>query len=165
MRWLNLNGSISTKLKSADKAQTLSYWNAAVEHGKALKENDENLASNHDNKQIAELLLPQTDDINRRERLIKAVENAMKFMYQPQIPDMFLAVSNEIRSRFVVLQQQNSSIGRVKRLMAALQDENQILNYLDPDKIRAVDARMIRERKAARSITRRGQKRRRKRLC
>ena len=62
--------------KSADNAQTRSYWNAAVEHGKPLKEIDENLASKDDDKQIAELLLRQTDAINRRERLIKAVENA-----------------------------------------------------------------------------------------
>ena len=63
---------------SADNAQTRSYWNAAVEHGKTVKENDENLASNDDDKQIEELLLRRTDTINRRERLIKAVENAIK---------------------------------------------------------------------------------------
>ena len=40
---------------SADNAQTRRFWNAAVEHGKILKEIDENLASNDDNKQIAEL--------------------------------------------------------------------------------------------------------------
>ena len=70
---------------SADKAQILSYWNAAVEHGKTVKEIDENLASNVDDKQIADLLLRRTDAINRRDRLIKAVENAMKVKYQPQI--------------------------------------------------------------------------------
>ena len=64
---------------SADKAQTLSYWNAAVEHGKAVKKIDENLAANDDDKQIAELMLRRTDGMNRRERLIKAVENAIKF--------------------------------------------------------------------------------------
>ena len=64
--------------KSADKAQTLSYWNAAVEHGKTVKAFDENLASYNDNKQIAGLLLRRTDALNRRERLIKAVENAVK---------------------------------------------------------------------------------------
>ena len=56
---------------SADKAQTLSYWNAAVEHGKTVKEIDENLASNVDNKQIADLLLRRTDAMNRRERQSK----------------------------------------------------------------------------------------------
>ena len=51
------NNNIGIFLKnSADKAQT-SYWNAAVEHGKTVKEIDENLASNDDNKQIAELLV------------------------------------------------------------------------------------------------------------
>ena len=50
---------------SADKAQTLSYWNAAVEHGKIVKEIDENLASIVDDKHIAELLLRRTDAINR----------------------------------------------------------------------------------------------------
>ena len=55
---------------SADKAQTLSYWIAAVEHGKTVKEIDENLASNVDDKQIAELLLRQTDAKKRRDRLM-----------------------------------------------------------------------------------------------
>ena len=41
---------------SGDNAQTWSYWIAAVEKGKTLKEFDENLAINDDNKQIAELL-------------------------------------------------------------------------------------------------------------
>ena len=36
---------------SADNAQTRSYWNAAVEHGKTVKVIDENLASNDDDKQ------------------------------------------------------------------------------------------------------------------
>ena len=63
---------------SADIAQTRSYWNAALEHGKTVKAIDENLASNDDDKQIAELLLRRTHAINRRERLSKAVENAKK---------------------------------------------------------------------------------------
>ena len=58
-----------------------------------MKEIDENLASNDDDKQIAELLLRQTDAINRRERLIKAVEDAIKVKYQPQIPEMVSAVN------------------------------------------------------------------------
>ena len=53
---------------SAENAQTRSYWNAAVEHGKSLKENDENLAINDDNKQTAELQLRQTDAKNRQAR-------------------------------------------------------------------------------------------------
>ena len=98
---------------SADNAQTLSYWSAAVEHGKTVKEIDENLASNDDNRQIAELLLRRTDVMNRRERLIKAVEKAIKFKYQPQTPEIFSAVNEEMESRFVELQQQNSRIGRM----------------------------------------------------
>ena len=129
---------------SADKAQTLSYWNAAVEHGKTVKEIDENLASNVDDKQRADLLLRRTDAINRRDRLIKGVQNAIKVKYQPQIPEIFSTVNKEMQSRLVELQQQSSSIGRVKILMSALQDENQILNYLDLDKKkRAIDERMI----------------------
>ena len=46
---------------SADNAQTRSYWNAAVEHGKTVKVIVENLASNDDDKQIAVLLLRRTD--------------------------------------------------------------------------------------------------------
>ena len=129
---------------SADKAQTLSYWTAAVEHGKTVKEIDENLASNVDDKQIADLLLRRTDAINRRDRLIKAVENAIKVKYQPQIPEIFSTVNKEMQSRLAELQQQSSTIGRVKILMSALQDENQILNYLDPDeKKRAIDKLMV----------------------
>ena len=48
-----------------------------------------------------------------------------------------------MQSRLVELQQQNSSVGRVQMLMSALQDENQILNYLDIDeKKRAIDRLM-----------------------
>ena len=52
---------------SADKAQILSHWNAAVERGKTIRAIDEMLARNDDNKQMAELLLRQIDVINRRE--------------------------------------------------------------------------------------------------
>ena len=128
---------------SADKAQTLSYWNAAVEHGKTVKEIDENLTSNVDDKQIADLLLRRTDSMNRRDRLVKAVENAIKVKYQPQIPEIFSTVNKEMQSRLAELQQQSSSVGRVQMLMSALQDENQILNYLDLDeKKRAIDRLM-----------------------
>ena len=116
---------------SADKAQTLCYWNAALEHGKTVQAIDENLASKVEDKQLAYLLLRRTGAMNTRDRLLKAVENAIKLKYQPQIPDMFSAVNKAMQSRFVELQQQNASIGKVKMLMSALQDENQILNYLD----------------------------------
>ena len=129
---------------SADKAQTLSYWNTAVEHGKSVKEIDENIASNVDDKQITDLLLRRTDAINRRDRLIKAVENAIKVKYQPQIPEMFSAANKAMQSRLVELQHQCSSIGRVKILMLALQDETQILNYLDLDeKKHAINKLMV----------------------
>ena len=78
-----------------------------------------------------ELLLRQTDARNRREQLIKAVENAIKLKYQLQNPEILSAVNKEKNSRFVELQQQNSSIGRMIILISALQDVNQILNYLD----------------------------------
>ena len=71
---------------SADKAQTVSYWNAAVEHGKTVKVIDENLASNVDDKQIADLLLRRTDAINRRDRLIKAVERQSKSSINRRYP-------------------------------------------------------------------------------
>ena len=129
---------------SADKAQTLSYWNAAVEHGKTVKEIDEKLASNVDDKQVADLLLRRTDAIYRRDRLINAVENAIKVKYQPQIPEMFSVVNRAMQSRRVELQQQSSSVRRVKTLMSALQDRNQILNYLDLDeKKHAIDRLMV----------------------
>ena len=129
---------------SADKAQTLSYWNAAVEHGKTVKEIDEKLASNVDDKQIADFLLRRTDAINRRDRLIEAVGNAIKVKYQPQIPGKFSVVNRAMQSRWVELQQQSSSVRRVKTLMSALQGGNQILNYLDLDeKKRAIDRLMV----------------------
>ena len=99
---------------SADKAQTVSYWNAVVEHGKTIRGVHERLTSNDDDKQIAELPLRRSDSINRRERLIKAVKNAVNVKYQPQIPDMFSTVIKAMQSRFVELQRRNSSNGRVK---------------------------------------------------
>ena len=49
-----------------------------------------------------------------------------------------------MQSRLVELQQQSSSLGRAKILISALQDENQILNYLDLDeKKRAIDKLMV----------------------
>ena len=48
----------------------------------------------------------------------------------------------------VELQQQNDSIGRVKKLKSALRDKNQIPRYLDRDeKKRAVDQLMISNKK------------------
>ena len=82
--------------------------------------------------------------MNRRERLIKVVENAITFKYKPRIPEIFSAVNKGRKSQNVELQQQNSSIGRMIILMSALQDENQILNYLDlEEKKRAIDERMV----------------------
>ena len=115
----------------AYKDQTLSYWNAAVVHGKTVEEIDENLASNVDDKQIADLLLRRTDAINKRDQLIKAVENAVKVKYQPWIPENFSALNKAKHGQLDEWQQQNSSIGRLKLLMTALQDEKQIVNYLD----------------------------------
>ena len=128
---------------SADAAQIVSHWNAACEHGKTIRAIDENLARNDDNKQIAELLLRRIDVKKRRERLFKAIQNAIKIKYQPQIPEMFSTVIQAMNSRFVELQRQDSNTGRVIILMSALQDENQILNYLDLDeKKRAIDRLM-----------------------
>ena len=133
---------------SADKAQILSHWNAAVEHGKTIRAIDENLARNDDNKQIAELLLRRIDVINRRERLFKAIQNAIKIKYQPQIPGMFSTVIQAMKSRFVELQRQDRNVGRVIILMSALQDENQILNYLGlEEKKRAIDERIAHNEK------------------
>ena len=101
---LDINKVENFLKNSADNAQTRGYWNAAVENGKTVKEIDENLASNDDNKHIAGLLLRRTDAINRRERLIKAAENAIKLKYHLQIPEKFSAVNKAIKSRFVELQ-------------------------------------------------------------
>ena len=133
---------------SVDKAQTLSYWNAAVEHGETIRGIDENLASNDDNKQIAELLLRRIDVINRRERPIKEIQNAIEVKYQPQVPEMFSTVIKAMKSHFVELQRQDSNVGRLIRLMSALQDEIQILNYLYlGEKERAIDERIVHNEK------------------
>ena len=133
---------------SADAAQIVSHWNAACEHGKTIRAIDENLARNDDNKQIAELLLRRIDVINRRERLFKAIQNAIKIKYQPQIPEMFSTVIQAMKSRFVEMQRQDSNTGRVIILMSALQDENQILNYLDlEEKKRAIDEKIAHNEK------------------
>ena len=133
---------------SADAAQNVSHWNAACEHGKTIRAIDENLARNDDNKQIAELLLRRIDAIKRRERLFKAIQNAIKIKYQPQIPEMFSTVIQAMNTRFVELQRQDSNTGRVIILMSALQDENQILNYLDlEEKKRAIDERIAHNEK------------------
>ena len=133
---------------SADKAQTLSYWNAACEHSETIRAIDENISRNDDNKLIAELLLRRIDIINRRERLFKAIQNAIKIKYQPQIPEMFSTVIQAMKIRFVELQRQDSNVGRLKILMSALQDENQILNYLDlEEKKRAIDEKIAHDEK------------------
>ena len=62
------------------------------------------------------------DEQIRRDHPIKAVENAIKLKYQSQTPNEFAYVKKEIRSRFVELQQQNSSNGNVEVLMSAVQD-------------------------------------------
>ena len=133
---------------SADAAQIVSHWNAACEHGKTIRVIDENLARNDDNKQIAELLLRRIDVINRRERLFKAIQNAIKIKYQPQIPEMFSTVIPAMKTQFVELQRQDSNTGRVIILMSALQDENQILNYLDlEEKKRGIDEKIAHNEK------------------
>ena len=38
---------------SADKTQTLSYWNAAVIHGESIREIDESLNDNQNDKQTS----------------------------------------------------------------------------------------------------------------
>ena len=62
------------------------------------------------------------------------------------IYDFFQKLAKNLKamqSRFAELQRQNSSIGRVKVLMAALQDENQMLDYLDlEEKKRAIDEKI-----------------------
>ena len=133
---------------SAGKAQTLSYWNAADENSKRVKEINKILASNVEDKRTADLLLRRTVAMNRRDRLIKAVEKAINVKYQPQIPEMFAAVNKAMQNRFVELQQQNSSIGRVEKFMSAVRDENQMLNYLDiEEKKRAIEERMVNNKK------------------
>ena len=56
---------------------------------------------------------------------------------------MFTALNKAMQSLLVESQQQNFSMGRVKILMSALQDENQLVNYLDLEEEKgAIDERM-----------------------
>ena len=133
---------------SAGKNQILSYWNAAVDHGKTIREIGEKLHDDNDDKPKAELLLRRKNTAQKRERLVQAVQNAMKVKYQPQIPEAFAYENKEMWSRFEELQQQNSSIGRLAILMSAMCDESEIQNYLDPEeKKRAVDETMVSNKK------------------
>ena len=55
-------------------------------------------------------------------------------MYQSQIPEAIAYVANkEMQSRFEELQQQNSSIGRLAKLMSAKHDESETQKYLEPE--------------------------------
>ena len=129
---------------SADKTQVLSYSNAAVDHGKSIEENDENLNDDHDDKQIAELLLLRKDPTQKRERLIQAVQNAMKLKYQPQITKAFAQENRKMQSLLEGLQQRSTGIGRFKMLMSAMHDKNEIHTSLyQEEKKRAVDERMV----------------------
>ena len=56
---------------------------------------------------------------------------------------MFSAVNRAMQNRYVELQQRSSSIGRVKTLRSALQDGNQILNFLDLDEKKRAIGRLI----------------------
>ena len=68
--------------------------------------------------------------------------------YQPQIHQMFSTVIKAMQSRLLELQRQNSNIGKLIILISALQDENQILNYLDlEEKKRPVDERIVHNEK------------------
>ena len=61
---------------------------------------------------------------------------------------MFSTVIKAMKSRFFELQRQESNTGRVIILMSALQDENQILNYLDlEEKKRAIDEKIAHNEK------------------
>ena len=61
---------------------------------------------------------------------------------------MFSTVIKAMQSRFVELQRQNSNIGRLIILMSALQDENQIRNFLGlEEKKRAIDERNVHNEK------------------
>ena len=48
LNWFDINKVENFLNNSAEKAQTLSNWNAAVEHGKTIRGIDENQAINVD---------------------------------------------------------------------------------------------------------------------
>ena len=109
-----------------------------------MEETDENLNNDHDDKQIAELLLRRKDTAQKRERQVQAVQNAMKLEYQPQIPEAFAQENRKMQSRFQALQQQNAGIGRLKKLMSAKHDKKEIHTSLDlEEKKRDVVERMV----------------------
>ena len=61
---------------------------------------------------------------------------------------MFSALNKATQSQLVEMQQKNYSIERVKKLMSALEDENQLLNYWDlEEEKRAIDKVMVSNQK------------------
>ena len=69
----------------------------------------------------------------RRQELIQSVQNAGKLRYQPQIPDVFAPENMARQSQFEVSQQQNTIIGGLKKMMLAMESENDIQTNLDRD--------------------------------
>ena len=78
----------------------MSYWNAALDQGKLTKEIVEHLFDNHNDEEIAELLLRRNNTTQKQGRIIQAVQNAVKLKYQPQNPGAFAQGKREIQSRF-----------------------------------------------------------------
>ena len=61
LKQFNPNKNEKVLKNSADNIQVFSFWNSAVDHGNSIKEIDENLYDDHNDKQKAELLLRRKD--------------------------------------------------------------------------------------------------------
>ena len=85
----------------------------------------------HEVEPLADLLLQRRYAIQKRERLIQAIKIGVKLKYQPHIPEAIADRNKAMQSRLEDLQQRNARIGMLKMLMSALEDENEIQNYLD----------------------------------
>ena len=85
-------------------------------------------------------MLRRKPSIQKRERLIQAIRNAVKLRYQPQLPEVFADGSKAMPSRFEHLQRQNTSIGKLKMLMSAIKNVNELQSYLNLEEdIRGID--------------------------
>ena len=73
----------------------------------------------------------RNDTTQKRGRIFQAVQKAVKLKYQPQNPGALAQGKIEIQSRFEAWQQRNTGIGRLRMLMSAIQDKNEIQIYLD----------------------------------
>ena len=115
---------------SADKAQTLGYWNAAVEQGKTVKFIDENLASNVD------------DDLDGKKRAIDRLMVSNKKLREDSIANGKMVDEEDYVAACQELLQKRSDIKTKIEALLKSGDGGAILRSLEDAEQRLVDARV-----------------------